>query len=93
MNILTLKKLKEMKPGIFATGIVSDNSVGVNMTNSGRLLRWVAVRGGMHDWKIYCHWAYNSEQWIKDRGDKIHDMNSVKKLVKASKKALEMYRH
>ena len=38
--MLTLKKLKEMKPDtIFAKGEIVDNENGINMTRSGRL-RW-----------------------------------------------------
>ena len=43
---LTVEDIKELVPGIFKTGIALDNSDGVNMTGSGRELRWVAVRGG-----------------------------------------------
>jgi hypothetical protein len=47
--MLTLQALKDMKPGIFTSGTTTDNPDGVNMTNSGQALRWVAVRGGIHD--------------------------------------------
>jgi len=91
--MLTLKKLKEMEPGIFASGTVSDNSVGINMTNSNKLLRWVAVRGGIHDWSIYCHWADRSEEWIRGFGDKVTSENNIKKLVPCDDEAFKMYRY
>jgi hypothetical protein len=91
MKSLTLQMLKDMEPGIFATGTVSDNPVGVNMTNSGKLLRWVAVRGGIHDWKIYCHWAEHDEQWIKAQGDKITNEDNIRKLVPCDDEAFGMY--
>jgi len=92
--MLTLKKLKAMKPGeVIASGTVSDNPTGINMTNSGKLLRWVAVRGIIHDWSIYCHWAEASDAYVKSNGDKVNDEKNIKKLVPCSKLAFEMYRH
>jgi len=46
---LTPEEIKNMKPGIFAEGIALDNQYGINMSRSGRQLRWVAVRGGAPD--------------------------------------------
>ena len=90
--MLTLKKLKEMKPGIFATGTTTDDQNGINMTGSGKALRWVATRGTIHDWTIYIHEAFFNEQYIKDCGDKVHNKKTVEKLVPCDSKALEMYR-
>ncbi len=94
MEKLTLKELKEMMPDtIFARGTVSDNPVGVNMTNSGRLLRWAAVRGGIHDWAIYCHWAEKSYAWIKSYGDKVTSEANIQKLVPCDDESFKMYRY
>lgn len=91
--MLTLQELKDMKPDtIFATGITTDNPAGINMTNSGQDLRWVACRGGIHDWAIYVHWAYNSEDWIRDHGDKIFNETTIKRLVPCDAEAFGMYR-
>ncbi len=65
--MLTLKKLKEMKAGRFATGtglIIHPwfNDAKENLVNdrgekdeNGKYVKvnWVAVRGGYHDWAIY----------------------------------------
>ena len=68
MKILTLQDLKNMKPNtIFARGESIDSPEGINMTNSGKILRWLAVRGGIHDWAIYCHFADKSYEWIRQR--------------------------
>lgn len=90
--MLTLSKLKAMKPGIFDSGTVRDSSTGVNILGSGKMLRWVAVRGGIHDWAIYVYWEAMSEEWIKAHGDKVHDRNNIKRLVKCDDEALGMYR-
>lgn len=58
MDKLTLKQLKEMKPGIFAKGTFIDNPEGCNMANTGKEVRWVAVRGDIEDWCIYSQNPY-----------------------------------
>lgn len=89
---LTKKRLEEMKPGPFATGTVSDNPVGVHMTGSDRLLRWVAVRGYAPDWAIYIHYAEHDQQYVADSGDKVSNEHNIKKLVDCDDEALRMYR-
>ena len=91
--MLTIEKLKNMSPGIFQSGAILDNPDGINMTNSGERLRWVAVRGGIHDWVIYCYWADATAEWIRDHGDKVHNENHIKKLVGCDDEAFNMYRH
>jgi len=91
---LTLQNLKDMEPReIFATGTAPDDSVGINMTNSGAELRWVAVRGGIEDWAIYVGGATNTQTMLRDYGDKIHDKETIKKLVPCDDEAFKMYRH
>ena len=91
--MLTLQQLKDMEPDtIFATGETTDGYDGANMTGSGQALRWVATRGGIHDWAIYIAPENWSEEEIKRQGDKVHDRETVKKLVPCDDEALEMYR-
>jgi len=91
--VLTLNQLKEMEPGtIFATGTANDEPDGLFMANTNRKLRWVAIRGGIHDWAIYCHFADKSEEWIARQGDKVHDEKHIKMLVPCDNEALKMYR-
>lgn len=91
--MLTLEKLKEMEPDtIFADGIAKDDVNGINMTNSGCKLRWIAVRGDMHDWAIYYHEIDKSWEFIKQQGDKVHDDITIKKLVACSSDAFNLYR-
>ncbi len=93
MRELTLEQLKEMGPGIFAQGEIEDSPEGINMMNTGKLLRWVAVRGGIWDWAIYCHFANKSFSWIRNHGDKVHHDRNIKKLISCNEKAFAMYRH
>jgi len=91
--MLTLQKLKDMSPQtIFATGEILDNPHGINMTNSGKRLRWVAVRGDIYDWTIYCHWAENPAGWIQQHGDKVCNKHSIRHLVDCDDEAFALYR-
>jgi len=93
--MLTLKQLKNMKPGIFAQGEVIDGPGGANIANTGKIIKWVAVRGQIHDWAIYADNPYCPQidyKGVAAMGDKIHDREIIKKLVPCDKGALEMYR-
>ena len=92
--MLTLEQLKAMKPNsIFASGITPDNVNGISMSDSGNELRWVAVRGGIHDWAIYTHLSEKSIEWVKAHGDKVHYSKHIRKLVHCDDEAFAMYRH
>lgn len=91
--MLTLQQLKDMKPDtVFATGLAIDEPNGLFMAHTGKELRWVATRGGIHDWTIYCHFSDKSEEWIKRQGDKVHDEKHIKMLVPCDDEAFKMYR-
>lgn len=90
--MLTLQKLKDMEPGIFERGLTIDNRSGVNLANTDQVLRWVATRGGIHDWAIYAGPEDWSEERVRDYGDKVHNRDNVQKLVPCDEEALEMYR-
>ena len=91
--MLTLEQLKAMKPDtIFDSGQATDDASGINMDTTGRLLRWVAVRGGSHDWAIYCDLLYKTIDEVRDTGNKVHDRETVKRLVPCNDEALAMYR-
>ena len=94
-NILTLDKLKAMKPfEIFAHGTVTNNTEGVWMSpnKTGESLRWVAVRGWIEDWAIYCYYSEYSIDWIAEHGNKIWFKDDVKKLVPCDEEAFRFYR-
>ena len=92
--MLTVEELKNMTPGVrFASGFVLDNPDGVNMSNSGKLLRWVAIRGkGYHDWAIYIHFADRSEDAAAQEGDKVCLERHIKQLIPCEDEAFGLYR-
>lgn len=96
--MLTLKDLKESlalnKDRVIATGVALDNELGINMTGSGRELRWVAVRGhGYFDWAIYCHYAEYDIDYIMAHGDKVTNKETIRRLVPCTDGAFEFYRY
>lgn len=94
-RMLTLQQLKDMKEGIFAQGETVDSPEGANMANTGKTIKWVAVRGHINDWAIYTDNPYmprSDFEGVARMGDKIHDRETVKKLVPCDDEALKMYR-
>ncbi len=73
-DLLTAEQLTDMKPGVFAKGEIENSQNGIYMTHNdvGRKLKWVAVRGGIPDWKIYVLWADNDFETVRTNGDKIY---------------------
>lgn len=94
--MLTLDQLKNMSPDTaFATGECVNSIHGINMENKyqGRILRWVAVRGGIHDWCIVCDWAdEKSVEEVKQHGQKIVNKKYILALVPATEEAMNWYR-
>ena len=108
MNKLTLQQLKDMKPNtIFDSGIaeIPHPWYGQSPEYPKTVeVKWVAIRGGIHDWAIYHSFHTNldfyvtehikaPDQLIADQGQKLHDINLVKELVLCDEEALQMYRH
>lgn len=59
IKVITLERLKELEPGVFASGSGRIkhpwfNSAKKTVDGNGEaIVNWVAVRGGIHDWAIY----------------------------------------
>ena len=91
---LTKKKIEDAKPNsIMYDGITTDDPNGLNMTNSGRILRFIVYRGGIADWCIYTHLAEMPLEYIRDHGDKPHSREFIENEVEFDDKVWEMYRH
>jgi len=121
MNKLTLTQLKKMKPDtIFASGVGLIEHPWFNdaklVTEGGTLepdgrstkVKWVAIRGGIHDWAIYHSLDANfvfddyldnpihlkiSKERVARSGAKLHNEETIKKFVPCSENAFKMYRH
>ena len=77
---------------LIATGITTDDNSGVNMTGNHQELRWVACRGGYHDWAIYIQSSAWPIDEVKTSGDKVRAEAHIKKLVPCDGEAFNMYR-
>lgn len=84
--MLSINKLKEMKRGMFATG------TGTYPEIYEQEIKWVAVRGIIHDWCIYYHLSDRSSYWVCAHGDKMFTESVIKRLVPCDEEAYGMYR-
>jgi len=119
--MLTIKQLKGMEPStIFALGIdmiehlwfnnAKSVEEGGTLEEDGRStkVKWVAVRGGYHDWAIYHSMDSNivkadyfddpvhleaSNERIASYGAKLHREEDIKRFVSCDEEAFGMYRH
>jgi len=92
--MLTIKKLKEMKPStIFAKGETSIEDYWD--TSKEMQVRWIATRGGIHDWAIYYNLASEdkTDEMIKKNGNKMNNSESIRKCVPCDDEAFKMYRY
>lgn len=71
---------------VFATGIV------LNERLHGAPVRWVAKRGGIHDWAIYYHLANSPLDFVSRCGDKVFTDEVIRALVPCDDEALALYR-
>ena len=86
--MITKEALKNMKSGeLFATG------TGTFEELDEREIRWVAVRGGIHDWAIYYHLPIHSKEYIAKNGDKIFTKSVIKRLVPCNDEAFNLYKY
>jgi len=81
---------------IIASGYFTDEGA-TNICDTGKELRWVAVRGGIPDWAVYYEPCYN--EWlswgnntIKARWDKFPKHMVDELFDEVSKHAYYMYR-
>ena len=88
------EKFNEVQAGeIFATGVLPNSPEGIFMTRDGGNLKWVAKKGYANDWAVYCHWDYQSEEWIEKHGDKLHNKAHIQLCVPCDKEMMNKYRY
>ncbi len=81
-----------MKSGIFASGVTRNKNLQVNSEFPLLNLRWVAVRGGIHDWAIYYSSEDMDENYVARFGNKCYDPVVARELVHCDNEAFKMYR-
>jgi hypothetical protein len=55
-------------------------------------VKWVAVIGFNKDWAVYAGKIGESLDFIKDRGEKVYNLESVRKWTEATREAMKLYR-
>lgn len=93
--MITEEVFDSIKEGeIFATGYTIDSPEGANMSNSGRVLQWVAEKGYGNDFAVYCEKAgWGTHDRIAQSGQKINDIHNLKKLLSCSDEVWKKYRY
>jgi len=92
-STLTITKFNEIPAGeVFAKGTEIDDPAGLHVANSGKELKWVAVKGFNNDWCIYCHWATVSYDYVESNGDKVTLEHNIQKVVPCTKEVFARYR-
>ena len=91
---LTAEVFDQIEPGaVFASGLAVDSPQSMNLSRSGRPLRFVATKGFANDWALYAHFADHSEDYVRDHGDKVFGRANVEAaLGKLPDEVWERYR-
>jgi len=76
---------------IFATGYAEDTAEELNLWQEGLLYRWVAVKGTVDDWAVYCDYTCRTDEFIKHLGNKVPEA-SVRNIIRVSDELFERYR-
>lgn len=90
---LTLEIFNEIPNGaIFNAGYTLDSPEGLNITGSGKPLKWLAKKGYGNDWAIYTHWTTSSWEFVETNGDKVGQKENILKLVPCTEEIYNKYR-
>ena len=78
---------------VFATGYSIDSPEGANMSNSGKVLKWLAAKGFGGDFAVYVAFANESWDYVESNGDKVCNIQNLKKLLSCSDEVWKKYRY
>lgn len=78
---------------IIAHGPIKDGPDGCNMTGSGWMLRFVAVKGYANDWAVYVHHTHWTIQMVRENGDKVVGRGNIMACVPCSEEVFGHYRY
>jgi len=94
--MLTVDKLKALSPGeIFDSGECVNSTQDIYMTNTNinAKMIWIAKRGGANDWVIYICWAWQGWEFCERNGQKVCNLENIKKLVPCDDEVILKYRY
>ncbi|KKL81414.1 hypothetical protein LCGC14_1995000 [marine sediment metagenome] len=77
---------------VLCYGSAPDDVTGLNMTGSGKTLHWVAKRGAIGDWCVYCHWSSHDFVYILSQGDKVINRENIENILDIDDEVWARYR-
>ena len=90
---MTIEEFNKTEHGaVMAQGVLPNSPDGIFMTRGGGNLKWIAKKGHGNDWAIYCHWDYQTDEFVLQSGDKITDRRNILKCVPCAPGLLNLYR-
>lgn len=94
--MLTVDKLKAIATNeIFDSGECINSSKDIYMTdtNVGEMMIWIAKKGSADDWAIYLCWKWQGWQFCETQGQKVCNLENIKKLVPCDEEVIKKYRY
>lgn len=94
--MITLEEFKQIPAGsILAKGELENSPRGIYMTDTrvGDMLKWVAKKGQVDDWAVYCHWSESGYDFVLTNGDKIFDKANIMKCLQVDDEVMKLYRY
>ncbi len=92
--MMTIEQFEQIPAGeVFRKGEIKDDATGYNATGSGKMLKFVAVKGGSgFDWAIYVGWSDWGYERIREGGDKVRGEKNITNIVGCTPAVLARYR-
>lgn len=91
--VFTVEEFNKVESGaVIKEGLTIDSPVGINMTNSGKELRYVVKKGWADDWCIYTHFSYYNGKTVAMSGDKVHDKDNIQRVFPCTDEMMDRYR-
>lgn len=89
--LLTLDTFEQFKPGEIMR-IVTTKLQNIHQPMIGTLT-FVALKDDSgHFWAIYCHWSYNSIDFICTSGDKVFSETEIRHIMPCDDEMFKRYR-
>ena len=94
-KILDMEDLRKIPNGtIFSKGEVVDGPEGINIDGSGKMLKYVAVKGWANDWAVYVHLSEEHDyQFVRSYGNKVIGSENIRRAVPCTDEVLGRYRY
>ena len=78
---------------IISKGFTTDSDDGIHIDGTKQKLKWIAKKGAVNDWSIYCHSAKLPDIEILKNGFKVRHPDEIQKLLPCTKDVLTRYRY